>query len=180
MRIHISWHLAIAYEKNHLTVQSLHTFHEMYALKDHFLAKQDLDAVAYLWRYHLKHPDDRQFSALWQKLACLWSGSIGTSMSYFHQLHAALAFAACHHILLIKKLIAENDGFGIYPSAHKVGKKILQAIFFFAQSKYQACYQQLKKTQNQWPILGGSKAQRELLLLTMHTCLEKIVTRQLD
>jgi hypothetical protein len=139
----------------------------MCSLKDSPFAKQDLDAVAFLWRYRLLHPEDRQFDAAWRRLACLWSGSIGTSVSYFHTVHAALAFAASGQPILIEKLIAESDGFGLNNATHRVGTSILIAILHFATGYYLDCRRELLATQDQWHKLGGSRAQRELLTLTL-------------
>ncbi len=170
MRMHVYWHLAIAYEKSEQAERSVETFHEMYALKDSLFAKQDLDAVAFLWRYRLRHPEDRRFDKEWRKLAGLWSGSIGSSMSYFHRLHAALAFAASEQPFLIEKLIAESDGFGLDAATHQTGIAVLQAILDFAHGRYDDCLRRLRGQQSRWDVLGGSRAQRELLPLTLQAC----------
>ncbi|POZ61194.1 tetratricopeptide repeat protein [Chromobacterium alticapitis] len=170
MRMHVYWHLAIGYERSEQTELAVRTFHEMYALKDSLFAKQDLDAVAFLWRHRLRHPDDRRFDAEWNRLAGLWSGSIGSSMSYFHRLHAALAFAASEQPFLIEKLIAESDGFGLGADTHQTGIAVLRAILDFAHGRYGACLERLLEQQPRWNVLGGSRAQRELLPLTLRAC----------
>lgn len=83
-----------------------------------------------MWRLKLQNLEDRQFDELWQDLSILWSGSIGTSTSHFHNMHAAFAFAAADRPLLIDKLIAESDGFGIEPATQQVGVDVLNAIAF--------------------------------------------------
>ncbi|WP_440216370.1 tetratricopeptide repeat protein [Chromobacterium piscinae] len=170
MRMHVYWHLAIGYEKSLQTEQSVRTFHEMYALKDSRFAKQDLDAVAFLWRYRLNHPDDSRFDDIWQQLAFLWSGSIGASMSHFHRLHAALAFAASGQPVLIEKLIAESDGFGLDPQTHQTGLTVLKGILHFAEGRVEDSLRTLQTAQPHWSVLGGSRAQRELLPLTLQAC----------
>lgn len=170
MRMHVGWHLALAYLNVQKVERSVQAFHEMYALKDSPFARQDLDAVAYLWRFRLAYPENRQFDVLWKKLAAFWSGSTGSSMSYFHRLHAALAFAASNQPLLIEKLIAESDGFGLDESTHHIGLAVLRAILHFTKGQKQDCYRLLRSVQDKWGVLGGSRAQRELLLLTLQAC----------
>lgn len=180
MRMHVYWHLAIAYEKSEQTELAVRTFREMYALKDSLFAKQDLDAVAFLWRHRLRHPDDSRFDDQWRQLAGLWSGSIGSSMSYFHRLHAALAFAASGQPFLIEKLIAECDGFGLDRDTHHTGIAVLQAILDFAHGRYEACLNKLNEQQPRWGVLGGSRAQRELLPLTLQACKQRRETANQD
>ncbi len=177
MRMHVCWHLAIAYERCGQPEQSVRIFNEMYSLKDSPFAKQDLDAVAFLWRYRLLHPNDRQFDATWRQLAWLWSGCIGSSVSYFHSIHAALAFAASDQPILIEKLISESDGFGLDDATHCTGTTILQAILNFATGRYNDCLRKLLATQDRWHKLGGSRAQRELLILTLEAT-ERLLASQ--
>ena len=178
MRMHIYWHLAIAYLMSSQYELSTATFREFYALKDFRYAKQDLDAVGFLWRLKLQNLEDRQFDELWQDLSILWSGSIGTSTSHFHNMHAAFAFAAADRPLLIDKLIAESDGFGIEPATQQVGVDVLNAIAFFARGAYAECYQILAASQSVWLRLGGSRAQRELLMKTMNMAQKMMPSHQ--
>ncbi|OQS45792.1 tetratricopeptide repeat protein 38 family protein [Chromobacterium violaceum] len=178
MRMHVYWHLAIGYEKSQQTEQSVRTFHDMYALKDSRFAKQDLDAVAFLWRYRLNHPGDNRFDDVWQQLAFLWSGSIGASMSHFHRLHAALAFAASGQPVLIEKLIAESDGFGLDPQTHQTGVTVLKGIHHFAEGRYADSLGALQAAQPHWSVLGGSRAQRELLPLTLQACERRLAKHE--
>ena len=153
IRDSVDWHLAIAYEKSDQAELAVRTFREMYALKDSVFAKQDLDAVAFLWRHRMRYSDDRRFDAEWRKLAGLWSGSIGSSMSYFHRLHAALAFAASDQPFLIEKLIAESDGFGHHAATHQTGIAVLMAILDFAHGRYGDCLGRLiADTRSHWVL----------------------------
>lgn len=131
------------------------------------LLRTCLDVVGFLWRLKLKFFEDDQFDHIWGNLAVLWAGSVSSSTSYFHKLHAALAFAAAKQPMLIEKLIAESDGFGTDVATHEIGKSVLESILHFATEKYDACYVALRAYQDKWALLGGSRAQRELLSLTM-------------
>jgi hypothetical protein len=166
MRMHVYWHLAVAYERSGSTAMAIEAFQALCALKQSPFAKQDLDAVAFLWRLRLKQPADLRFVSEWRQLAALWSGSIGSSTSYFHKLHAALAFCASSQPFLIDKLMAESDGFGIERATHEVGMEVLEAIRLFARRHYGDCAGGLKRCQGRWHLLGGSRAQREILSLT--------------
>ncbi|NHB92236.1 tetratricopeptide repeat protein [Photorhabdus cinerea] len=166
MRMHVYWHLAIAYERSNEITLALQAFDELYALKDNPFAKQDLDAVGFLWRLRLKSADTK-FQPIWERLAILWTGSISASTSYFHKIHAALAFSATNQSFLIEKLIAESDGFGIEPDTHSTGIDVLKAILLFIAKHYEECLSKLYLSHEKWPLLGGSRAQREILDQTM-------------
>ncbi|MBF7143048.1 MULTISPECIES: tetratricopeptide repeat protein [Pseudomonas] len=166
MRMHVYWHLAIAYERCKNTERALTAFDALYKLKDSPFAKQDLDAVGFLWRLRLKAADGR-YHGVWKRLAVLWSGGIFTSTSYFHKLHAAFAFSASNQPLLIEKQIAESDGFGVEPKTHLAGVGVLKAIHLFTLEEYGQCLELLRDTRAHWHLLGGSHAQREILELTL-------------
>ncbi|MCC8457885.1 tetratricopeptide repeat-containing protein [Photorhabdus luminescens] len=166
MGMHVYWHLAIAYERSDEITLALQAFDELYALKDNPFAKQDLDAVEFLWQLRLKSADTN-FQPIWERLAVLWTGSISSSTSYFHKIHAALAFSATNQSFLIEKLIAESDGFGIEPDTHSTGIDVLKAILLFTSRHYEECLNKLRLSYEKWPLLGGSRAQREILEQTM-------------
>ncbi|MBW5412916.1 tetratricopeptide repeat protein [Pseudomonas sp. MAG002Y] len=170
MRMHVYWHLAITYKQlgNHAAAKM--AFLEFYALKNDRFSKQDLDAVGFLWRFKLEDVNSHEFDEVWKELAILWSGSIATSTSHFHNMHAAFAFAGANQPLLIEKMMAESDGFGIEPDAHLAGLDIIRAIALFARGHYEECYYLLTASRHQWTSLGGSRAQRELLDLTLNFC----------
>ncbi len=104
---------------------------------------------------------------IWECLALLWTGSVSGSTSYFHKIHAALAFSATNKTLLIEKQIAESDGFGIEPEAHRAGLDVLKGILLFTLKRYHESLALLRTSRDQWPLLGGSRAQREVLDLTL-------------
>ncbi|MEE3632829.1 tetratricopeptide repeat protein [Pseudomonas sp. AL 58] len=172
MRMHVYWHLAIAYERCNEITLAFQAFEELYALKDSPFAKQDLDAVGFLWRLRLKSTDSG-FNAVWERLALLWTGSICASTSYFHKIHAALAFSATNQPLFIEKQIAESDGFGIEPETHRTGVNVLKGILLFTLERYNESFELLYNSRNQWPLLGGSRAQREILELTLEYAARK-------
>ncbi|TWI56712.1 hypothetical protein IQ22_01164 [Pseudomonas duriflava] len=170
MRMHVYWHLAITYRKLGNPEAAKMAFLEFYALKQDRFAKQDLDAVGFLWRLKLEDIDDHSFDEVWKELAILWSGSIGSSTSHFHNMHAAFAFAGANQPLLIEKMIAESDGFGVEPDTHQAGMDVMRAIACFARAEYAQCLRLLSCSQSLWPMLGGSRAQRELLSMTQVFC----------
>jgi tetratricopeptide (TPR) repeat protein len=168
MKMHVYWHSAIA-EMNMLSFDKAHeAFNSFYSMKSSPDAEQDLDAVGFLWRHKLCFPEDNRYDQVWDILAENWTGCIGASTSYFHDMHAALAFAAANKPFLIKKMINRSDGVGIPPEAHAVGGDILQAIFHYAMREYSKCAELLNQTKADWVYIGGSHAQRELLSLTLH------------
>jgi tetratricopeptide (TPR) repeat protein len=171
MQMHVYWHMALA-ELSLLSLDNARAaFHTFYSMKTSPDTEQDLDAVGFLWRYKLCFPDDGQYSELWSQLADNWTGCIGASTSYFHDLHAALAFAAADKPFLIKKMIARSDGTGIPEGAHIVGTMILQSIYHYSIGQYDECATLLSKTKKHWSKIGGSHAQRDLLCLTLQDAL---------
>lgn len=166
MRMHIYWHLAIAYERCNEIEKALEAFEQVRGLKESPFAKQDLDAVGFLWRLRLKS-SDISYSDTWKGLALLWTGSIFSSTSYFHKIHAALAFSATNQTLLIEKQIAESDGFGMEPIAHAAGMDVLTSILMFTFKRYDESVELLRRSRKHWSLLGGSRAQREVLDLTL-------------
>lgn len=167
MQMHVYWHMALA-ELSLLSLDNARAaFHAFYSMKTSPDTEQDLDAVGFLWRYKLYFPENEQYDELWNQLAENWTGCIGASTSYFHDAHAALAFAAVNKPFLIKKMIARSDGTGIPEGAHIVGIEILQSIYHYSIGQYHECATLLNRTKNYWSKIGGSHAQRDLLCLTL-------------
>jgi tetratricopeptide (TPR) repeat protein len=167
MQMHVCWHVALA-ELSLFSIDKAKTaFHRFYAMKTAPDKEQDLDAVGFLWRYKLCFPDDRQYDENWTQLADNWTGCVGASTSYFHDVHAAFAFTAVNKPLLIRKLIARSDGTGIPEGAHTIGLDILRAIYHYSIGQYYDCARLLVSTKPNWSKIGGSNAQRDLLRLTL-------------
>ncbi|WP_416427724.1 tetratricopeptide repeat protein (plasmid) [Pseudomonas sp. App30] len=177
MRMHVYWHLAIAYERCDNLEQALFAFDSLYALKDSRFAKQDLDAVGFLWRLRLKSSDGT-YRVMWKRLAMLWTGSIYASTSYFHKIHAAFAFSATNQTILIEKQIVDSDGFGVETEAHHAGMNVLKAIHLFTLQRYSESHDLLSASREHWHLLGGSRAQREILELTMAYAVQQIPSTQ--
>jgi hypothetical protein len=167
MKMHVYWHLSVA-ELSLLSInKAKEAFNKFYLMKVSPYAEQDLDAVGFLWRYKLCFPEDDQYKYIWSQLADNWTGCVGASTSYFHDVHAALAFAAVNKSFLIEKMIARSDGIGIYEGSHPVGVEILQSIYYYSIEQYHECAMLLNKTEKDWAKIGGSKIQRDLLGLTL-------------
>ncbi|MCW7538609.1 hypothetical protein OOT46_12225 [Aquabacterium sp. A7-Y] len=173
MKMHVCWHLAVAYLMKGDVAESKAKFFQLRTMKSSRLAKEDLDAVAYLWRYRLRYPRDSEFDATWRLLSRLWTSCIGSSTSYFHSLHAALSFAAVGEPLLIEKLVAEHDDAGGNEAVHRAGRKVLSAIHRYAIGDVRACADLLHESSGHWRQMGGSNAQRELLELTLQDALAR-------
>ena len=173
MKMHVYWHVALA-ELSLSSIDNARTaFDTFYSMKTSLYTEQDLDAVGFLWRYQLRFADDDQYQNLWSELADNWTGCIGASTSYFHDVHGALAFAAVNKPFLIEKMIARSDGAGIYEGSHLVGIEILQSIYYYSIGQYHECATLLTKTQKYWAKIGGSNIQRNLLWLTLQDAIYK-------
>lgn len=167
MKMHVYWHIALAQLSLLSIDKSREAFDTFYSMKTSLYTEQDLDAVGFLWRYKLCFPDDDRYKDMWSQLADNWMGCIGASTSYFHDVHAALAFAAVNKSFLIKKMIARSDGTGIYEGSHPVGIEVLQSIYYYSIGQYHECAMLLSKTEKHWAKIGGSNIQRDLLWLTL-------------
>jgi tetratricopeptide (TPR) repeat protein len=173
MKMHVYWHIALA-ELSLSSIDHARTaFGTFYSMKTSLYTEQDLDAVGFLWRYKLCFPDDNRYQDLWSELADNWTGCIGASTSYFHDVHGALAFAAVNKPFLIKKMIARSDGAGIYEGSHLVGIEILQSIYYYSIGQYHECAMLLTKTRKYWAKIGGSNIQRNLLWLTLQDAMHR-------
>lgn len=171
MGMHVGWHLAMAYYECQQEQQAYVAFQDFYAMKPGFFAKQDLDAVGFLWRARLQHPKLHTCLApLWDDLAVSWLGSIGASTSYLHRIHAALAFTATEQPKLIEKLLSECDEMGFDTLTHRTGILVLKGLLEFALDNPVACQRALRSSRPYWDLLGGSHAQRELLDITLNAC----------
>lgn len=111
----------------------------------------------------------------WQELSSFlidckpdWIENSGMRMHVYW--HMAIAHERCNEVeqaLLIEKQIAESDGFGIEPEAHRAGLDVLKGILLFTLKRYHESLALLRTSRDQWPLLGGSRAQREVLDLTL-------------
>jgi uncharacterized membrane protein len=104
MRMHVCWHLAVAEMSIGSFDKAEAEFDSFYSMKTAPCAEEDLDAVNFLWRYRLCVSDNDKYQDIWSRLADSWTGCIGASISFFHDLHAALAFASVSKPYLIEKL----------------------------------------------------------------------------
>lgn len=171
MRMHVYWHKAIAELGQGQPGSARASFDYFASMRACSHADQDLDIVGFLWRHKMAYPNDHRYDALWRQLADRWTGCIGASISYFHDLHAALCFCAANKPFLIKKMIYRSDGVGVPYDAHQVGVAILTAVYHYSAGNYAETVSILESTLAQWPKIGGSGAQRELLSLTLRDAL---------
>jgi tetratricopeptide (TPR) repeat protein len=173
MKMHIYWHIGVAELGLSCFEKANQSFSEFFSMKFSSIAEQDLDAVGFLWRYRLSKPEDDRYEQLWNQLSENWIGCIGSSISYFHDLHAALCFAATKKSFLIRKMIVCRDGTGTPYNSHEVGIPILEAIYDYSIGQYDNCSSKLNKTKNRWARIGGSHAQREILYLTLQNAINR-------
>jgi hypothetical protein len=180
MQMHVCWHVALAELSLFSVDKAKEAFRTFYAMKTAPDKEQDLDAVGFLWRYKLCFPEDRQYDNVWMQLADNWTGCVGASTSYFHDVHAALVFSAVHKPFLIRKLITRSDGAGIPEGAHAVGLDILRAVYHYSIGQYYECAKLLIGTKNEWYKIGGSNAQRDLLRITLQDaiCREQLCIKE--
>jgi tetratricopeptide (TPR) repeat protein len=174
MRMHVYWHLAMAYLYNDEPYKAISSFKRFYAFKKDPLSKEDLDAVAFLWRMHLKYSNAQELFDSWDMLALSWVSAIDQSTSFFHKMHAALAFSVVGKSFLIDKMILGADRQYFDIDTYEVGISILCAIKSIAERDYASAYQMLNDSKDKWYMIGGSRAQLGILQETSEYCLKKI------
>lgn len=163
MNIHVNWHLAISLlylGRIECSVESYRLFRSL-SSGDH--AEQDLDAVNFCLRLFFNSHSHPEFISEYQRLAHNWAPSIYNSLSYFNDVHAAIAFMLAGDKALMKKLLNRPEILILDTRTRRVGETVLHAISDFLNEHYLECQQKLESTRAEWPLIGGSYAQREIL-----------------
>jgi tetratricopeptide (TPR) repeat protein len=163
MNIHVSWHMAISLLQSGRLEPSVTAYRAFRALTAGHDAEQDLDAVNYCIRLYCSQLPGPDFSTEYALLARNWAPSIYNSLSYFNDLHAAIAFMLAGDRTLLRKLKKRPPIRVLDKDLQKVGSQLISAISSFADGDYMACARELHSSQSQWYRIGGSRAQREIL-----------------
>ncbi|MDD9856158.1 MAG: hypothetical protein OXU88_08280 [Gammaproteobacteria bacterium] len=167
MNMHIYWHLALSYLETGNLSKSLQCFRDFILLKSKEHDELDLDAANYLVRYFFIKQEIADIACEIDIVANNWAPSIFNSLSYFNDMHAAMAFMLSGGSGFMAKL--ENKP--LIPSldmkTNNVGKSIILAISAYMSGEYAKCADLLGQTKDRWHFIGGSIAQREILNLML-------------
>jgi tetratricopeptide (TPR) repeat protein len=167
MAVHNFWHLALMYLSVGDRSTVLRLYDECIAPRPESLVLDYIDSTALLWRLKLHGIDvgDR-----WSVIASYWKTSAALGFAAFTDAHAALAFAAVGDgdglsaVELQARTASERPG--AYPAWGEVVVPLCQALRALVGDAPARCAELLVPVLSIGQVLGGSHAQRQILLLT--------------
>lgn len=169
MNIHVSWHLAVSLLQTGQPHPSILAYRGFRSLTQGHHAEQDLDAVNYCIRLYCSQLSRPSFNNEYAQLAKNWAPSIYNSLSYFNDLHAAVAFLLAGELTLLEKLKNRPPLWDLDPELQAVGQQLIEALSAFATEDYRTCAAYLHGSRSHWHRIGGSRAQREILDILLQT-----------
>lgn len=172
LAMHNHWHLALMHLSNDDPAAALALYDRAIAPRPESLAMDLVDASALLWRLTLRGQEGLQ--ARWQVLAQRWEAQATWGWFAFNDLHALLALVGAGEDdggrARIDAAAARIASAAARPGAAPVWADIAApaaaGCFAFGRGQYARCTQLLLPLLPLTAPLGGSHAQRSLLLLT--------------
>ena len=128
-----------------------------------------IDASALLWRLQLAGVD---CGGRWHELAARWAGHAEDAYCAFNDIHAMMAFAAARRWDWAARLLAAQErriaraAGANHDMTRLVGYPAARAIAAFGRGEYRAAETLLRSLPPVAQRIGGSHAQRDVLLLT--------------
>ncbi|MET0506856.1 MAG: tetratricopeptide repeat protein [Burkholderiaceae bacterium] len=167
MAVHNFWHTALMYLTVGDRTAVLRLYDQCIAPKPESLVLDYIDSTALLWRLKLLGIDvgDR-----WRVIASYWKTSAALGFAAFTDAHAALAFAAVGDVEGLSAMESQartaSEGRGSYPAWGAVVVPLCQALTALVSNAPGRCAELLVPLLSIGQVLGGSHAQRQILLLT--------------
>ena len=167
MAVHNFWHTALMYLTVGDRTAVLRLYDQYIAPKPESLVLDYIDSTALLWRLNLLGIDvgDR-----WRVLASYWKTSAALGFAAFTDAHAALALAAVGDVQGLSAIESQarttSERPGAYPSWGTVVVPLCQALTALVSDEPGRCAELLVPVLSVGQVLGGSHAQRQILLLT--------------
>jgi len=165
MNMHVYWHLALSYLETGNLSKSLQCFRDFISLKNKEHDELDLDAANYLARYFFAKQEISDVAYEIGLVANNWAPSIFNSLSYFNDMHAAMAFMLSGESGFMAKLANKPLIPSLDSKTNDAGKSIILAISAYMSGEHTKCFDLLEQTRDRWHLIGGSIAQREVLNL---------------
>lgn len=174
LSVHLHWHLALFRLASEGPASALQLYDEAIAPTPESLAMNLSDATALLWRLHLRGVDG---GARWAALAERWLQRAAWGRTAFTDLHAALSLAMAGRDADNRALVAGLDEAAAGRAAglpwQLVVRPAQQAFVDYAAGDHRACADRLLGVLPVLQVVGGSHAQRELVLLTARSAAER-------
>jgi hypothetical protein len=171
LAVHNSWHLA-------LFLIELGRGAEVLAKYDTFIAPKigddallDLvDAAALLWRLEIAGVD---VGSRWQAISDQWLQHADDHVLVFNDLHIALAASRAGNADGLARLLASLDAYILDGQGDNaeisadVGRRLMRGVAAFGTGDYARAVELLLPVRYKWIRIGGSHAQRDLLIQTV-------------
>lgn len=174
LSVHLHWHLALCRLACEGAASALRLYDEAIAPTPESLAMNLSDATALLWRLHLRGVDG---GARWAALADRWLQRAAWGRTAFTDLHAALSLAMAGSDAVNRDFTAalEAARFGRTAALpwDLVVRPAHQAFADYVAGDHGACADRLLGVLPVLQAVGGSHAQRELVLLTAASAAER-------
>jgi hypothetical protein len=168
--VHNAWHLALFHVDREDSAAALAAYDRLLRPGRRSILLNLCDAASLLWRLHLAGVDAGGHR--WGELADLMAPHALARVHVFDDVHLAIAFAAAGRGFALKELLrsleeqAEGEGDQAL-MARLVGLPAARAMAAFAHGAYAAAVDQLASLRPHGRLMTGSRAQRDVLELTL-------------
>jgi hypothetical protein len=168
--IHNWWHLALFHLDLDEVDEVLALFDgPIHGARSQVVILDLVDASALLWRLHRRGVDVGSRCA---PVADAWARHAAAGNYAFNDLHAAMAFIGTGRkgelatvVAAQERAMARNDDNAAF--TREVGRPVVSALVDFAEGRFDACVEELRRVRGVAARFGGSHAQRDLLDLTL-------------
>lgn len=179
LNVHNSWHRALFLLELEKYAEALDLYDTViHNENSDNLALEMLDASALLWRLHL---DNIDVGNRWQPLAKSWANKDPIPYYFFNDMHACLTFVASGRMNDAESIVSRLKTHVAQSEQHVSNRKIVEqaglpickAIVAHGKGDFAKCAQLLDPIRDKFGIIGGSHAQRDLVIRTLVDSLQK-------
>ncbi len=166
---HNWWHLALYHLERQENARALELYDSVIRPVRSEVALEMVDAVALLWRLHLRGVD---VGARWTELAEIYAGMAVDAYYPFNDMHAMLAFLATGRGDDARRLVTAlqqkaGEGTSSTRLIRDVGLPVVTALQAFQEADFERSARILLEVRKRAQAFGGSHAQRDILTLTL-------------
>jgi tetratricopeptide (TPR) repeat protein len=177
MAHHNGWHLALF-----LIEQG--RFDEVLADYDRFTAPRladdatldRIDATSLLWRLELAGVD---VGGRWAPVGEQWMAHVDDHLLAFNDLHCAFAAARSpdpDHVTRLRRSLDDYERTGSGDNRQvtsEIGRPLIEGALAFAAGDYGRAVESILPVRDDWAMIGGSRAQRDVIKLTLIAAAER-------
>ncbi|UQI47118.1 hypothetical protein M1P56_23600 [Streptomyces sp. HU2014] len=165
MRIHMWWHFAMGLLGEGELDEALRCYQLEVRRKTRAGAREDLDAVALLWRLEMLGGQELSEMLVphWSTLAEAWAAYAADPNYIFNDLHAAMAFAKAEDYRLFDRIVTSCRARESPEFFHSVCRPLFDGIAAFARRDYATSARVMSfALERQQLRIGGSKVQQKI------------------